>query len=176
MKVKSESEVTQLCLTLSDPMDRSLPGSSIHGIFQARVLRGSPLPSPRTIRNLLYKPISLSLCVLRIRVFQISFHTEYIFTEIYIIKPCQSKVSIFIIKTWVTATIILNPDQQKLLVVKYFFHWHCSDLMAQSDNKKQTNIYLVLWLFLSHPNAFIQSSFPLIFTLGISQKWEKSSL
>ena len=38
MKVKSESEVTQSCPTLSDPMDCSLPGSSIHGIFQARVL------------------------------------------------------------------------------------------------------------------------------------------
>ena len=38
MKVKSESEVTQSCLTLSDPMDCSLPGFSIHGIFQARVL------------------------------------------------------------------------------------------------------------------------------------------
>ena len=38
MKVKSESEVIQLCLTLSDPMDCSLPGSSIHGILQARVL------------------------------------------------------------------------------------------------------------------------------------------
>ena len=38
MKVKSESEVTQSCLTLSDPMDCSLPGSSIHRIFQARVL------------------------------------------------------------------------------------------------------------------------------------------
>ena len=38
MKVKSESEVTQSCLTLSDPMDPSLPGSSIHGIFQERVL------------------------------------------------------------------------------------------------------------------------------------------
>ena len=38
MKVKSESEVTQLCPTLSDPMDCSLPGSSAHGIFQARVL------------------------------------------------------------------------------------------------------------------------------------------
>ena len=37
-KVKSESEVTQSCLTLSDPMDCNLPGSSIHGIFQARVL------------------------------------------------------------------------------------------------------------------------------------------
>ena len=38
MKVKSESEVTQSCPTLSDPMDCILPGSSIHGIFQARVL------------------------------------------------------------------------------------------------------------------------------------------
>ena len=38
MKVKSESEVAQLCPTPSDPMDCSLPGSSIHGIFQARVL------------------------------------------------------------------------------------------------------------------------------------------
>ena len=38
MKVKSESEVAQSFLTLSDPMDCSLPGSSVHGIFQARVL------------------------------------------------------------------------------------------------------------------------------------------
>ena len=38
MKVKTESEVAQSCPTLSDPMDCSPPGSSIHGIFQARVL------------------------------------------------------------------------------------------------------------------------------------------
>ena len=38
MKVKSESEVAQSYLTLSDPMDYSPPGSSVHGIFQARVL------------------------------------------------------------------------------------------------------------------------------------------
>ena len=38
MQVKSQSEVAQSCPTLSDPMDCSLPGSSIHGIFQARVL------------------------------------------------------------------------------------------------------------------------------------------
>jgi len=38
MKVKSESEVAQSCPTLSDPMDYSLPGSSVHGIFQARIL------------------------------------------------------------------------------------------------------------------------------------------
>ena len=38
MKVKSESEVAQSCLSLHNPMDCSLPGSSVHGIFQARVL------------------------------------------------------------------------------------------------------------------------------------------
>ena len=38
MKVKSESEVAQSCLTLGDPNDCSLPGSLVHGIFQARVL------------------------------------------------------------------------------------------------------------------------------------------
>ena len=38
MKVKSESKVAQSCLTLRDPMDYSLPGSSVHRIFQATVL------------------------------------------------------------------------------------------------------------------------------------------
>ena len=38
MKVKSESEVAQLCPTLRDPMDCSLPGSSVHGILQASAL------------------------------------------------------------------------------------------------------------------------------------------
>ena len=46
MKVKIESEVTESCLTLSDPMDCSLPGSSIHGIFQARVLEWDAIRSP----------------------------------------------------------------------------------------------------------------------------------
>ena len=46
MKAKRESEVAQLCPTLSDPMDQSLPGSSVHGIFQARVLEWVTIASP----------------------------------------------------------------------------------------------------------------------------------
>ena len=46
-KVKSESEVAQSCPTLSNPMDRSLPGSSVHGIFQARVLEWGAIASSR---------------------------------------------------------------------------------------------------------------------------------
>ena len=45
MKVKSESEVAQSCPTLSDPMDCSLSGSSVHGIFQARVLEWGAISS-----------------------------------------------------------------------------------------------------------------------------------
>ena len=54
MKVNSESEVTQSCLTPRDPMDCSPPGSSIHGIFQARVLEwGAIAFSTQTIGNLI---------------------------------------------------------------------------------------------------------------------------
>ena len=45
MKVKSESEVTQSCPTLSDPVDCSLPGSSVHGVFQTRVLEWGAIVS-----------------------------------------------------------------------------------------------------------------------------------
>ena len=50
MKVKSESEVAQSCPTLSDPMDCSLPGSSIHGIFQA--LNPSPVHTAQGVTAL----------------------------------------------------------------------------------------------------------------------------
>ena len=52
MKVKSEREVAQSCPTLSDPMDCSLPGASIHGIFQARVLEwGAMLGAVKSKHN-----------------------------------------------------------------------------------------------------------------------------
>ena len=49
MKVKSESEVAQWCLTLSDPTDCSPPGSSVHGIFQARVLEWGAIAFSSTL-------------------------------------------------------------------------------------------------------------------------------
>ena len=55
MKVKGESEVAQSCLTLNDPMDRSLPGSSIHGIFQARVLEWGAIAFSVSVNLLLLK-------------------------------------------------------------------------------------------------------------------------
>ena len=52
MKVKIESEVVQSYLTLSDPMDCILPGSSIHGIFQARVLEWGAIAFSKEIKSL----------------------------------------------------------------------------------------------------------------------------
>ena len=58
---ESEREVAQSCPTLSDPMDCSLPGSSVHGIFQARVLEWVPLPSPMTNLDSILKSKDISL-------------------------------------------------------------------------------------------------------------------
>ena len=52
MTMKSESEVGQSCLTLSDPMDCSLPGSSVHGILQARVLEWGTIAFSVTLMHL----------------------------------------------------------------------------------------------------------------------------
>ena len=52
MKAKSESKVAQSCPTLSNPMDCSLPGSSIHGIFQARVLEWGAIALYQITANL----------------------------------------------------------------------------------------------------------------------------
>ena len=59
MKVKSESEVAQSCQTLSDPMDCSPPGSSVHGIFQARGLEWGAIAFSDLQIMFLYFPNSL---------------------------------------------------------------------------------------------------------------------
>ena len=63
VKSESESEVSQSFPTLCDPMDCSLPGSSVHGIFQAIVLEwiGLPFPSPGDLPNSGIEPVSLAL-------------------------------------------------------------------------------------------------------------------
>ena len=57
MKVKSDSEVTQLCPTLSDPMDCGPPGSCVHGIFQARVLEWGAIALSTDVGNLISVPL-----------------------------------------------------------------------------------------------------------------------
>ena len=54
MKVKSEREVAQSCLTLGDPMDCSPSGSSVHGIFQARILEWGAIVFSKTLWKKVY--------------------------------------------------------------------------------------------------------------------------
>ena len=72
MKVKSESEVTQSYPTLIDPMDCSLPGSSIHGIFQARVLEWGAIA--RMLFGKIYCLIGINIIITLILYFLISLH------------------------------------------------------------------------------------------------------
>ena len=82
MKVKSKSEVVQSCLTLHDPMDCSLPGSSVHGIFQARVLEWGAI----AFINRLFSPSLLSA----IRVVLSSYLRLLIFLPAILIPTCAS--------------------------------------------------------------------------------------
>ena len=64
MKVKSESEVAQSCQTLREPMDCSLPGSSVHRIFQARVLEWGAIAvilDPKKIKSVTVSIVSPSI-------------------------------------------------------------------------------------------------------------------
>ena len=81
MKGKSESEVAQSCPTLSDPMDCSLPGSSVHGILQARVLEWG------AIAFSVY--VCVCVCVFKTYYIYITYKTYYIYKYIiYIIHIC----------------------------------------------------------------------------------------
>ena len=75
VKVKCESKVTQSCPTLSDPVDRSLPGSSIHGIFQARVLEWGAIAFSM-------KYVNVVLILLYSQVIQL-YVCKYIYIHIY---------------------------------------------------------------------------------------------
>ena len=71
MKVKSESEVAQSRPTLSDPMDCSPPGSSVHGIFQTRVLEWGAL-GLKTMENLTAKILLCGSKLLSVKVFSVA--------------------------------------------------------------------------------------------------------
>ena len=81
MTVKRESEVTQLCPTLRDPMDCSLPGSSIHGIFQARVLEWGATAFSKYHASEVYGSLLYSFILSPTFVKQIFWNTEQVKVE-----------------------------------------------------------------------------------------------
>ena len=86
MKVKSESEVAQSCATLSEPIDCSLPGSSAHGIFQARILEWGAivLAVEGTLKSLLQHHSSKASILWHSAFFIVQLSHPYMHTEIQI--------------------------------------------------------------------------------------------
>ena len=104
MEVKSESEVAQLCPTLQDPMDCSLPGFSLHGIFQARVLECVAINGGRGQQNNHF--IELNHIELMEKVFTIILilSTTHLFFLIYFIFKLYNIVLVL-------PYIEMNPPQ-----------------------------------------------------------------
>ena len=108
MRVKSESEVAQSYLTLSDPMDCSLPGSSVHGIFQARVLEWGAIAfsnwamreAQKTLVITYYFIVTLVNVKLKLMkvltsiswlISQVKHHFKYLFSiSVSFLENCQS--------------------------------------------------------------------------------------
>ena len=85
MKVKSESEVSQLCPTLSDPMDCSLPGSSVPGIFQARVLEWVAIAfSDFKVREGVICNKKANIKGVKLRIDLICFMMKFFFSQYYL--------------------------------------------------------------------------------------------
>ena len=98
MKMKSESEVAQSCLTHSDPMDCSLPGSSVHGIFQARVLDWGAIAFLNSILKCSYLRNEMTEC-------QICFKTMKAESEVVDLSMDETRVTTV---NWTLGSFLFN--------------------------------------------------------------------
>ena len=121
VKVKSESEVVQLCLIPSDPVDCSLPGSSIHGIFQARVLEWGAIACKLTLkiitRNQGLLKMSTNFTLFNLEgssAISSSFKIKQQPSEMKSLAPEQSH------KGWIQDSNLGNLDFESRISV-----WHC---------------------------------------------------
>jgi len=120
MKVKSESEVAQSCPTLSDPMDCSLPGSSVHGILQARVLEWGAIAFSR------------------------AGFSGHQFWVIFASEVCNGfnsccKFRLSLVRTW-----WFIPSGMALLHLSLMLHW--SQVSAVSCREHWLSPYPLLWV------------------------------
>ena len=141
MKVKSESEVAQSCLTLSDPMDCSLPGSSVHGIFQAGVLEWGAIAFSLSVSStafILVFSISWQWCLLK------NTHTHTVFmmpvnsrheNDLAINRSCTLLSRHYLVETvfWYKARLKIN--------IKQFFNWQQLGFLS-------THMYLMHYIVL----------------------------
>ena len=104
MRVKSEGEVAQSYPTLSDPMDCSLPGSSIQGIFQARGLEEGAICSIKSYHKMMAiitAPSSISLCLIYFT------HSSLCLLIPYPILPLPSSLSLLVTTSLFSITVNL---------------------------------------------------------------------
>ena len=101
MKVKSESEATQPCPTLSNPMDCSLPGSSVYGIFQARVLEWVTIFMPTEFSFICkWIVIFVLLFLSSLETFRIFYlRLIHVFNLIHLFLPFHCEVSVVSLNT-----------------------------------------------------------------------------
>ena len=137
MKVKRESEVIQLCLTLRNPMDCSLPGSSIRGIFQARVLEWVAIAFSEYTVNWdvqgLYHSYLLNICIYTTNNYGITPVYLSSLTDIWTAPWIESKYYLicsyflpsgypFLLIICHSCRIILTSQLNKMFSVNYSWH------------------------------------------------------
>ena len=123
VKVKSESEVAQSCPTLSDPMDCSLPGSSAHGIFQARVLEWGAIA---------FSTISMCPVVFVLFVYCFSYPLLYTFLEWLTLPQHLECVWRSMANWWTMEGVIIIVSIVALTYLKNFLFL---DFLGQTMNK-----------------------------------------
>ena len=141
MKVKSESEVAQLCLTLRDPMDCSPPGSSVHGIFQAKVLEWCAIAfSVFHIRRIIWNIIQIFLKYIS--------NISQILSIVFFYDPYNSNFRLFKVVSQVSETVLISL---------YFFFF----ILHHSSNFKHSIFQLTFLFFLPQLfcNWFLQLHF-----------------
>ena len=134
MKVKSENEVAQSCPTLSDPMDCSPPGSSIHGIFRQEYWSGVPLPSPKEswgLKNWCFWTVALEK----------TLESPLDCKEIQPVNPKGNQPWILIGRTDAEAeTPILWPWSKELT------HWKRPLMLGKIEGKRRSGWQRMRWL------------------------------
>jgi len=150
MKVKSESEFTQSCLTLSDPMDCRLPGSSVHRIFQARVLEWGATAFSNPYMTTV-KTIALTRWTLVDKVMSLLFNMLSRLDIAFLPRSKRLLIS------WLQSpsAVILEPKKLKSLTVSIISPSICHEVM-------EPNAMILVFLMLSFKPTFSLSSFTFI--------------